>query len=844
MTDTPSITEATQRAATLRERIAYYDRRYYVDGLSEISDHAYDALMRELITLERSHPELVTPDSPTQKVGGGFAPHEHQESVTTPEQHEQTAPLFNLADFTTNQPPIQAKASSGSSAQSGSSAPSASSNSPVSNNDDDFFPQVTHRLPMMSIDNTYDDEEVAAFVQRVRKQVQEVAGEAAAAKLEFVVELKIDGISMSLWYEHGRLLRAVTRGNGRAGEDVMRNIVTVADVPKNLLPPDLLTPIPPVLEVRGEVYLSRTAFDRINNEREAAAENLFANPRNATAGTIKLHDVDEVARRTLSFWAYAAGYTEGFDAPTHAQLLESLQQYGFPVNPHRAICRTVEEILAFRDAWDEKRHTLDYDTDGLVIKVNDRSHYDALGSTAKSPRWVVAYKYAAEQAETHLADIRIQVGKTGVLTPVADLEPVFLSGSTVAHASLHNADEIARKDIRIGDRVLIEKAGEIIPQVVSSLPEKRCGSEQVFHMPPLCPSCHEPVVRDPDGVAIRCVNAGCAAQLRARLIFFTSRPAMDMEGFGPATIDLLIEHHLVTDVASLYALTLEQLDTMMRKGSEENTDTASTKKEKEMKTPANLMRALEESKQRGLARVLTAISIPLVGSSTARALALAFGSITALMAADAVALTQAEGTEVKPFGPKVAKDLCHLLSTETARASLHRQNDAGISLGNALSTLPFKGFDGTTGRKRLEALTGAFDSLDALLVATPAQIEALPLTSEVSRSILSFFANARNREIIERLQAAGVSLENTEKVEEGSALSGKTFVLTGTLPNLTRSEAKARIEAKGATVAGSVSRKTNYVVAGEEAGSKLEKARACGVTILDEAALLALLDEA
>ncbi|MFH0911160.1 MAG: NAD-dependent DNA ligase LigA [Planctomycetota bacterium] len=662
-----------ERAAYLRDLIQYHNRLYFEEAAPEISDAEYDRLKLELQGIEDAHPDLASPESPTQKVGG---------------------------------------------------RPS------------DAFAPVEHRVPMMSIDNTYDEAELLAFDKRVKKDLEETS-------VEYVVELKIDGVAVSLHYEQGRFVQGATRGNGRVGEDVTENLGRIRDLPKRLPKRGLPAPVPPVLEVRGEAYLTKKRFQALNDERRERGEELFANPRNAAAGTLKLLDPALVEARGLSLWAYGVGYAEKLEAGTHAGCLELLKKLGLPVNPHFAVCPDMDAVLAFRDLWARRRETLDYAIDGLVVKVNDLRKRDLLGTTAKSPRWAVAYKYAAERAETALLGIRVQVGKTGVLTPVADLEPVFLSGSTVRHASLHNADEIARKDIRIGDRVVIEKAGEIIPQVVLSLAEKRTGGERVFQMPRACPSCGGPVSRDPEGVAVRCGSVACPAQLFARLLYFGSRPAMDIKGLGPAIVDQLMAKGLVRDYADLYALVPEALAPLERM--------AET-------SAQNLVDAIEESKGRGLERLLAAVNIPLVGTAAARQLARRFGTLDRL----------------------------------------------------------------------LHASVEEFDALD----------EVGPKMAE---AIARFFRNPRNRVALDRLVKAGVDATARERIDPAHPIAGKTFVLTGTLPTLKRLEAQALIEARGGRVSGSVSQRTDYMVAGEAPGGKLAKARALGVPVLDEAGLRELL---
>jgi DNA ligase (NAD+) len=521
------------------------------------------------------------------------------------------------------------------------------------------------------------------------------------------------------------------------------------------------------------VYLKKSKFEEINKERSDEGLSIFANPRNAAAGTLKLLDSEVVKKRGLSLWLYSLGYSEGFQADTHNEVLELMEDFGCPVNKNRKICKSIEEVLEFKDQWEEKRHTLDYETDGLVIKVNNLAYHDVLGTTAKSPRWAIAYKYAAEQAETTIKDIRVQVGKTGTLTPVADLEPVFLAGTTVKHANLHNAEEIKRKDIRIGDIVIIEKAGEIIPQVVKSLPEKRDGNEKLFEMPKKCPVCQYEVKKDEEGVYVRCANPVCPAKMKERLVYFASRPAMDIDGLGTSVIDQLLEMGLIKNFADIFRLTAGDIARCeLKRVDEKLTDDSLSDKEKttlrqrkkkletmDVTAYHNLEAAIKDAKGRGLEKLLAALSVPLVGTGAAKILARQFGHIDNLIKASAEELEA-----IEEIGPKMAK------------------------------------------------------------------------------SVAEFFADENNLEIINELKSLGVNVEATEKVERDHALSGKTFVLTGTLPTLKRGDAKKMLEAKGAKVSGSVSKKTDYVVAGESAGSKLEKANNLGVEVIDEAGLLKLLE--
>ncbi|MFW5856474.1 MAG: NAD-dependent DNA ligase LigA [Planctomycetota bacterium] len=859
-----------ERIEELRKTIRRHNRLYYDEQQPTISDRDYDALYRELTDLEARRPDLVTPDSPTRTVGGEPA---------------------------------------------GAFAP------------------VEHRVPMLSMDNTYDEGMLRDFDERLRRRLE-------GATPAYVVELKIDGVALSLLYEGSAFVRAATRGNGRVGEDVTHNAERMDDVPRRLAGQGLFDAPPASVELRGEAYLPRSAFDRLNaafmeaneaalaesdqrlaaNEaadpalagddawrplrdawrdaagayrerrdaeatfqeiyaacaaanraaealnrwlqnRNAAARvagdkgvlrplrtlELYPNPRNAAAGTLKLKDADLAAARGLRCFLYAAVPTDALGVATHLETLERLETWGCPVNPHRRRCTSVDEILAVRDEWEAERRRLDYDIDGLVVKVDDLAQQDLLGATAKSPRWAIAYKYEAETAETVVRAIRVQVGKTGVLTPVADLEPVFLSGSIVQHASLHNLGEIRRKDIRLGDRVLVEKAGEIIPQVVRSLPDRRTGDETPFRMPGACPACEGEVTtvenetrRQGEIVTTlthHCQNLSCPAQLRARLLHYGSRPAMDIEGFGPAVVDQLLERSLVADYADLYRLTVDQLAELDSLGP---------------RSAENLAQAIETSKTRGLERLLAALGIELVGTSSARRLARAFGDIDTLAAATPRAVTEAlqeEAPRVEPFGPLVAKRLFQRLAEPDAAAALRDTHAETGSLEEALraaarETLYTTG-DPQKGERRVRTLARDFASPDDLLAADPEAVGALPLDigfHAAAHSVLEFLHHPENRRRLAQLRALGVDMTAHERVDASHPIAGKTFVLTGTLPTLKRSEAKAAIEERGGKVTGSVSRKTDYVVAGESAGSKLDKASELGVPVLDEDGFRTLLD--
>lgn len=666
-------TSVEKEIEKLREEIRYHEYRYYVLDDPEISDYEFDQLMRKLQDLEREHPELVTPDSPTQRVGGKPA---------------------------------------------------------------EQFPKVRHQVPMMSLDNTYSVEELRDFDRRVH----ELSGR---SRVEYVAELKLDGLSMSLIYEKGVLAHGVTRGNGVEGEDVTANVKTIGSVPLRIDERKLrVIGHPEQFEVRGEVIMPLKMFERLNAQREAAGEPRFANPRNSAAGTIRQLDPRIVAQRKLDMFHYYLLVGGKVPLKEHWKALDTLADMGFKVNPHRRLCASFDELLEFVQEWETKRNELEYETDGVVVKVNDTRLWEELGNTAKSPRWAIAYKYPARQATTVVRDIRAQVGRTGTLTPVADLDPVNVGGVTVSHATLHNMDEIARLGLRIGDTVLIQRAGEVIPQVVKVVKHAPDGRE--FHMPSRCPVCGGDVFRAAGEVAYRCVNAACPARLKESLLHFAARHAMGIDGLGEALVDQLVDRGLVKDAADLYALTQDQLAALERMGK---------------KSAANLISEIEGSKKVDLARVIFAVGIPFVGERTAQLLAEHFGSFERLAKASEVELEQ-----VHEIGPKTAQ------------------------------------------------------------------------------GIVEFFAEERNRKLIEKLRAAGVRMEQEKAVKKGpQPLAGKQFVLTGTLPHYSRDEASRMIEEAGGRVVGSVSKRTDYVVVGAEPGSKLEKARSLGVKTIDEDELLKLL---
>ena len=612
---------------------------------------------------------------------------------------------------------------------------------------------------MLSLDNTYSEGEVGAFFTRLEKLL-------AGALIQTVVEPKVDGVAISLLYENGTLRYAATRGDGTTGDDVTQNIRTVRSIPHRLTNPEC----PALLEVRGEVYLPKARFAELNEARMDAGEPPFANPRNAAAGSLKQLDPAVVASRGLDAVFYGTGALEGAEWRTHAEALKALAACGLPVHEKTWAAGSLPEVLDAIHALDAVRHDFPFETDGAVIKLDSFAQRAEVGFTSKSPRWAMAYKYQAEQAETRLLAITVQVGRTGVLTPVAELEPVFVSGSTVARATLHNEEEVARKDIRIGDLVVIEKAGEVIPAVVDVRKERRTGGELVFQMPERCPACDAPVVRDPEQVAVRCVNASCPAQIKRRLEHFASRGAMDIEGMGEALVEQLVERALTRDIAGIYRLDAAAVATIPRTGE---------------KSIANLLQAIAESKARPLWRLIFGLGIPHVGATSARALADKY--------------LRAPATPVAP-------------PEETDSLPLFRQSPPPAP------------------------------PLDRLMAATTEELQRIPdVGPVVGLSIAQFFARSENRATLEGLRNAGLNFgERDESPAEPSAtaakLAGTTWVITGTLGR-PRDQIAEEIRSAGGKVTDSVSKKTTYLLAGEEAGSKLEKAKKLGIRVVTEAEL-------
>lgn len=669
--------DAAQRARELRELIRYHNHRYYVLDDPEVTDAEYDALMRELIALEEAHPELADPDSPSRRVGG---------EVST------------------------------------------------------SFEPVVHELPMLSLDNVFNDDLLRAFDARVRRAT-------GLGSVEYVAEPKIDGLAISLTYQHRRLSVGATRGDGERGENVTANLRTIRSIP--LVLPDHA---PESLTVRGEVYMRKPDFARLNEEREERGEAVFANPRNAAAGSLRQQDPRVTALRKLDAFFYYLPMSEQLDANTHWEALESMRNLGFRVNDKITLCSDIEQVIAFIREIAEMRKSLPYEIDGAVVKVNRFDLQRDLGFTSRSPRWATAYKYPAEQAETTVRDIVVKVGRTGVLTPTAEFEPADVGGVTVSRASLHNQDYVRGKDIRIGDRVIIQRAGDVIPEVVRVLTERRTGREQEFVMPAACPECGSEVAREAGEAATRCVNLSCPARIREGLIHFASRDAMNIDGLGPSTVERLLAAGLVHDVADIYSLTREQLEGLERMGE---------------KSAANLAAAIDKSRTNPLYRVIFALGIRHVGENVAKLLAGYFGSMDALASA-----THADLLEVPTVGAAIADSVVAFFESEGNRAAILRLADAGVRMADE----------------------------------APA-----------------------------RSEAPGI---------DRSEFEGRTFVFTGTLERFTRQRAEEMVELLGGHASSSVSRKTDYVVAGEDAGSKLTRARELGVTVLSEQDFVDMLDHA
>ncbi|HXT13433.1 MAG TPA: NAD-dependent DNA ligase LigA [Candidatus Angelobacter sp.] len=674
-----TVAQSKIRHAELADEIRRHDYAYYVQAQPTISDRDYDRLYHELLDLEKEFPELVTPDSPSQRVGG--------------------TPLKE-------------------------------------------FKPVRHLVPMLSLDNTYSQQELRDFVARVQRILPNET-------LDWMVEPKVDGVAISLRYENGSFTVGATRGDGSTGDDITPNLRTIRGIPQRLHGKH--DSWPAMLEVRGEVFLTKAGFERLNAERKAAGEETFANPRNAAAGSLKQLDARLVAKRPLDIVVYGLGSVEGASQPqTHEGLLSWLKTFGFKTPEWTRHCTSADELVAAIDDLDKFRKKFPYETDGAVIKLNSYAQRERAGYTAKAPRWSIAYKYAAEQAETKVQGIMITVGRTGAITPTAELVPVFLAGSTISRATLHNEDYIRKKDVRIGDTVTIEKAGEVIPKVVDVVLTKRTGKEVPFTYPKVCPECGSKLMKEvtggsQEGAAWYCPNSDCPAQVRGHLEHWCSRGAMDIEGGGEVLVRQLVQSGLVRDAAEIYSLKLAEVANLERMGE---------------KSAQNFLDGVEASKSRDAWRVLYGLGILHVGTGASKSLCKHFPALDDIFAASAEQLMEAE--------------------------------DVG---------------------------------------------------EVIAKSLTNWFSDSHNKSLVDRLRKAGVNFKSELYQPRAAAgpLAGKTFVLTGTLPNLKREEAAAKIEAAGGKVSGSVSKKTDFVVAGEEAGSKLDKANALGIKVIDEAELLKML---
>jgi len=706
--------EAAKKIAELREEVRKHDRLYYEDVAPVISDREYDRLYKELADLETQFPDLLTPDSPTQRVGGK---------------------------------PLEA------------------------------FAQIRHLSPMLSLDNTYSEEEVANFYKRITRLLPEET-------IPVVIEPKVDGVAVSVMYEKGRLKYAATRGDGFVGDDITQNIKTIRSVPHQLR-----GDAPRVFEVRGEAYLDKAGFEKLNKERKAAALPVFANPRNAAAGSLKHLDPKAVAQRPLGIVFYGTGAVEGAAVDLHSKIFRLFKNLGLPTHEEWWLADSVDKILDAIRKLDNIRHNFPYQTDGAVIKVDALAQRERLGFTAKSPRWAIAYKYAAERVETKLLDILIQVGRTGILTPVAALEPVSVSGSTVARATLHNEDEIKRKDIRIGDTVVIEKAGEVIPAVVEVVKSKRPSDSKPFdfgkHIHGKCPVCGGPIRRDPEFVAWRCENLYCPAQTTRRVEFFAARGALDIESIGGIVADKLVERGLVREPLDLFDLKVDQLAKL-------NLGTEEAPRVFGEKNATKAINAIERARTLPLSRWLFALAIPDVGKTTAAQLARFHETIEDV--ANSQLLRDVLDYHERRNGKDCAKEIAdRLIKAGFAERSKSKAGKNGIVT------------------------------------------EVGPV---VAKSVLDFFASDNGKNILRRMKQSGIR-PKSEKLSAKKAaelpLSGKTFVLTGTLPSMTREEATEKIEARGGHVTGSVSKKTDYVLAGAEPGGKFDKAKELGIRIIDEA---------
>ncbi len=733
-----------RRLAELRRQLEQHNHQYYVLDDPQIPDSEYDRLLRELQALEQAWPELLTPDSPSQRVGA--------------------APL-------------------------------------------DAFNEVQHRVPMLSLGNALSAEEMAAFDRRVRERL-------GLAEVRYCGEPKLDGLAISLLYENGRLTQAATRGDGYRGENVTTNVRTIGSVPLRLQGSGW----PAVLEVRGEVYMPKQAFADFNQRRREVDKKTFANPRNAAAGSLRQLDSRVTAERPLAMFCYGIGHVEGGALPDcHSDTLQLLGEWGLRIQPELKVLQGLEACVDYHRSLGERRESLDYDIDGVVFKVDRYAEQQELGFVSRAPRWAVAYKYPAQEALTQVRDVEFQVGRTGAVTPVARLEPVEVGGVVVSNATLHNMDEVARKDVRSGDTVFVRRAGDVIPEVVRVLAERRPEGAEPVTLPDACPICASEIIR-PEGEAVARCSGGlfCAAQRKEAIKHFASRRALDIEGLGDKLVDQLVEREMIQDPADLFSLQLEQVAGLERMAE---------------KSAANLLQALEKSKHTTLARFLYALGIREVGEATAQALAQAFPDLKQLIQARYEDFIQEGG--IKGIGEATAGALEQTLEEDNAQ-------------GDTLAWLQARKIRGLTGGV-VKDLAARFPTLDSLRSAGPGQWRNTRRTHVegvgpiVAEHIIGFFRQTHNREVIEKLLAAGVHWsEETSEAPLDASLAGKTIVLTGALSR-PRDQIKADLQARGAKVTGSVSKKTDYLIAGADAGSKLAKAEKLGVEVLDEAALQRLL---
>lgn len=770
--------QPAERAKFLREELNRHNRLYYVDARPEISDRDYDKLMQELIDLEAAHPELVSPDSPTQRVGGDAI---------------------------------------------------------------DGFVQVRHAVPMMSIDNTYDEQGVRDFDERIRRLL------GAGAQPHYVLEPKIDGTAVSLRYEKGALVLAATRGRGNVGDDITHNARTIKSIPLRLHDG---ADIPAVVEVRGEIYMNNEDFQRVNKEIEAAGEEPYANPRNLTAGTLKRLDPKVVARRKLRFLSHGLGQVEPCPTDTYWEWIQLIRKWGLPVAQHVQRAQDIDHALEIIRTFATVRGSLPYQTDGMVMKVDAFAQRDKLKTTAKAPRWVIAYKYAAEQQPTVLNGVRWQVGKGGALTPVGDLEPVFIGGVTVTRATLHNIDQIRRLDLHIGDTVVVERAGEVIPYVSGVVADKRPAGAKPVGIPRKCPSCGQPVERDPGTPILRCSNPECPAQTRERLIWFAARTQMNIEGLGEKILNQLIDEGKVTGYGSLFALKPADIADLTR-----DVQTADKVVQARVgeKNAEKIVKHAEEARKRGLATVLASLSIPHVGATMAQEVARGFKDIDDLLAASesdirrvvdqvrggaekekdqaaAAVAAKLHETMHSLFGSLAAKEFA-----ETARYLEHVKTEQKLKLG----------------KPQIENLVDRYPDVESLLAASPEQLKDAIIGRVVAHALYTWLHSDYGQRVIKELRAAGVDLSSPSArkpspaaaaAAANSPFNGKTVVITGGFGAFTRVELKDKLTALGAKVTDSVSGNTDILVVGTDAGSKLDKAKKLGVRTVEEPELLKLLE--